>query len=181
MADYNDKNKNLYYLDELSDYKIANDYSDVRGWEVVDANSRTIGKVDNLLVNKNRERVVYLDVEVDDSVIEEGHDPYQTPVSEGIHEFIDKEGENHLIIPIGLASLDENNNRVITNKIDHSTFASAKRFKKGENISFIYEVDTVRHYGADDLMDDDTPTAEEWFYKRREFEYPENRNREEKF
>lgn len=175
-----DNNKNLYYLDELSDYKIASDYSDVRGWEVVDANSRIIGTVDNLLVNKNRERVVYLDVEVDDSVIEEGHDPYQTPVSEGVHEFVDKEGENHLIIPIGLATLDENNKRVVTNQIDYSTFASAKRFRKGADIKFAYEVNTVRHYGANDLLDD-TPTAEEWFYKRREFEYPGSRNREDKF
>lgn len=175
-----DNNKNLYYLDELSDYKIASDYSDVRGWDVVDANSRTIGKVDNLLVNKNKERVVYLDVEVDDSIIEEGHDPYQTPVSEGVHEFVDKEGENHLIVPIGMATLDENNKRVITNEIDYSTFASAKKFKKGENINFAYEVNTVRHYGADDLLDD-TPTAEEWFYKRREFEYPGSRKREDKF
>jgi len=169
-----DKNKNLYYLDELSDYKIASDYNDVRGWEVVDANSRTIGKVDNLLVNKNKERVVYLDVEVDDSIIEEGHDPFEAPVSKGVHEFIDKEGENHLIVPIGLASLDEKNKRVVTNEIDHSTFASAKRFRKGDNLNFAYEVNTVRHYGADDLLDD-TPSAEEWFYKRREFEYPGNR------
>jgi hypothetical protein len=63
---------------------------------------------------------------------------------------------------------------VITNQIDYSTFASAKRFKKGDNINFAYEVNLVRHFGADDLLDD-TPTAEEWFYKRREFEYPGNR------
>lgn len=172
-----DNNKTLYYLDELSDYKIASDYSDVRGWEVVDANSRTIGKVDNLLVNKDQERVVYLDVEVDDSIIEAGHDPYQTPVSAGVHEFLNKEGEDHLIVPIGMATLDENNKRVVTNKIDYSTFANTKRFRKGDNINFAYEVSTVRHYGAEDLLEDDTPSAEEWFYKRREFEYPENRDR----
>lgn len=176
MADYNDRNKTLYYLDELSDYKIANDYSDVRGWDVIDANSRNIGKVDNLLVNKNTERVVYLDIEVDDSMIEKGHDPYQTPVSEGVHEFLDKEGENHLIVPVGLVTLDENNKRVVTNKIDYSTFASAKRFRKGDDINFAYEVNTVRHYGADDLLDD-TPSAEEWFYKRKEFDVSNRSNR----
>lgn len=174
--DENNKNKTLYYLDELTDYKVADDYSDVRGWEVVDANSRSIGKVDNLLVNRNTERVVYLDVEVNDSVIDKEHDPYQTPVSEGIHEFIDKEGENHLIIPIGMASLDENNKRVVTDKIDYSTFASAKRFKRGDDINFAYEVKTMRHYGADDLLDD-TPTAEEWFYKRKEFDVSNRSNR----
>lgn len=74
-----DKNRNLYYLHELSDYKVAFDYCDVRGWEVKDAEDRTIGKVDNLLVNKQSERVVYLDVEVDEAVIEEGHKTYEVP------------------------------------------------------------------------------------------------------
>jgi len=45
-------NKNLYYLNELSDYTVDGDYSDVRGWEVKDRDERTIGKVDNLLVNE---------------------------------------------------------------------------------------------------------------------------------
>ena len=74
-----ENNKNLYYLDELPDYKVAYDNLDVRGWEVVDANSFTIGKVDHLLINIKTKRVVYIDVEVTDSVIEDGHNTYQTP------------------------------------------------------------------------------------------------------
>jgi predicted RNA-binding protein (virulence factor B family) len=79
--------------------------SDVRGWDVKDANNRTIGKVDHLLVNKIAERVVYLDVEVDELLIEDGHNTYQTKVSDGVHQFLNKDGENHLIIPIGMAIL----------------------------------------------------------------------------
>ena len=56
-----DTNKNLFNLDELSGYKVADDYSDVRGWDVKDANDRIIGKVEHLLVNKIAERVVYLE------------------------------------------------------------------------------------------------------------------------
>lgn len=163
-------------MDELTDYKVASDYNDVRGWDVVDANSRTIGKVDNLLVNKNAERVVYLDVEVDEAIIEEGHDPYQAPVSEGVHEFVDKEGDNHLIVPIGMASLDENNKRVITDQIDHSTFASTKRFSKGQPINFAYEVNVVRHLGGDESLDE-TADSGDWFYNRREFDTSNRRIR----
>ncbi len=74
MADYNKNddynknrmnNKHLFYLNELSDYKVASDDPDVRGWKVKDSDNRVIGKVDNLLVNKNTERVVYLDVVLD--------------------------------------------------------------------------------------------------------------------
>ena len=86
-------NKNLFNLDELSGYTVAMNYSDVRGWEVKDTNNRTIGKVDHLLVNKTANRVVYLDVEVDTTLIEEGYNTYQNPVSEGVHEFLNKEGE----------------------------------------------------------------------------------------
>jgi hypothetical protein len=69
-----DKQKK-FNLDELSGYKVAENYNDVLV-DVKDANNRIIGKVDHLLVNKTAERVVYLDVEVDTTVIEEGHETY---------------------------------------------------------------------------------------------------------
>ncbi len=164
-----DKTKNLYYLDELSDYKVSSEYSDVRGWEVIDANSRTIGIVDHLLVNKEAERVVYLDIEVYASLIEDGHNTFQLPVSEGVHEFINKEGENHLIIPIGMACLDKNNKKVTTNHINSSTFARARRFKKGDIIDFGYELNVLRHYVEDLTVEEGTSSGKK-FYERKEFD-----------
>jgi len=160
-------NKNLFNLDELSDYKVANDYSDVRGWDVKDANNRTIGKVEHLLVNKIAERVVYLDVEVDEALIETGHDTYQTRVSEGVHQFLNKDGENHLIIPIGMAIIDDKNKLVTTNQINSSTFAKAKRFRKGDIIDFGYELNIVRHYRGDHNIHNSNTV--DGFYNREEF------------
>jgi hypothetical protein len=162
-----DTNKNLFNLYELSDYKVADDYSDVRGWDVKDANNRTVGKVDHLLVNKIAERVVYLDVEVDETLIEEGHNTYQTRVSDGVHEFLNKDGENHLIIPIGMASFDEKKKLVNTNQIDSSTFAKTKRFRKGDIIDFGYELNIVRHYRGDHTIHNSNTV--EGFYNREEF------------
>lgn len=162
-----DKNKNLFNLDELSDYKVANDYSDVRGWEVKDANNRTIGKVDHLLVNKIAERVVYLDVEVDETLIEEGFNTYQTRVSDGVHEFLNKDGENHLIIPIGMATIDDKNNLVTTNQIDSSTFAKVKRFRKGDVLDFDYELKVFRHYRGEANIH--SLNRMDGFYNREEF------------
>lgn len=162
-----DTNKNLFNLDELSGYKVAENYSDVRGWNVKDANNRTIGKVEHLLVNKAAERVVYLDVEVDTTLIEEGYNTYQDRVSDGVHEFLNKEGENHLIIPIGMAVIDEENKLVNTNQIDRSTFAKTKRFKKGDVIDFGYELDVVRHYRGDKTIH--SSNAADGFYNREEF------------
>jgi hypothetical protein len=162
-----DTNKNLFNLDELSAYKVAENYSDVRGWDVKDANNRIVGKVDHLLVNKTVERVVYLDVKVDKIVIEEGHETYDKRVSSGVHEFLNKEGENHLIIPIGIVIIDQKNKLVNTNKIDSSTFAKAKRFKKGDIIDFEYELNLLRYYGGDNTIH--SSNSVDGFYDREEF------------
>lgn len=163
-----DKERNLYYLTELSDYKVASDDPDVRGWKVKDLDQRTVGEVDNLLVNPSTERVVYLDVEVDPSIIDENHKPYSHSAQSGVHEFLNKEGENHLIIPIGLATLDDENKTVNTNSIDYQTFAESKRFKKGEIIKRDYELMVLRNYNRDQI---DYP-EDESLYERKEF----NRN-----
>lgn len=160
--------KNLYYLDELPDYQVASEYCDVRGWDVVDADKRTIGKVDRLLVNKSAERVVYLDVEVDKSLIEEGHKTYEVPASEGVHEFLNKDGDDHIIIPIGMANLDEENKLVLTDQINYTTFTKTSRFKKGDNIDYDYELKVLRHYIGDETIDGIVDNDR--FYRRKEFE-----------
>jgi hypothetical protein len=108
------KHKNLFVLEDLPDYQVAENYSDVRGWDVKDADNRTIGKVDHLLANKSTKRVVYLDVEMDKALIEDGYKTYLNRVREGVHEFLNKEGENHLIIPIGMAVIDVENKLIKT-------------------------------------------------------------------
>ncbi len=166
-----DKNKNLYYLHELSDYKVADDYADVRDWEVIDADKRTIGKVDGLLVNKDAERVVYLDVEVDTSLIEAGHQSYASPANEGVHEFLNADGDSHLIIPIGMVTLDEDNKKVHCNQIDYTTFANTKRFKKGVEIERSYELIVLPHYSPGNKFDEEDNSGDE-FYDRKEFKRP---------
>lgn len=159
--------KHLFYLNELSDYKVKSDNPDVRGWEIHDRDGRTIGKVDNLLVNKQTEKVVYLDVEVDSSIIEANHDPYSRTAKGGVHEFINKEGEDHLIVPIGLVALDEDKKVVRTNEIDHQTFAETKRIEKGRTVDRGYEVMVLDSYNRDDEID---YPEDESLYDRREYD-----------
>lgn len=141
--------KHLYYLDELSDYKVDSHYSDVSGWPVKDRENRVIGKVSNLLVNKDLEKVVYLDVEVDDSIIEANHDPYASQASEGLREFVNKKGENHIIIPIGLVTIDDKQKFVLTDSIGYQTFAGTKRMTPGSNINRDYEMMVLNSYNRD--------------------------------
>lgn len=166
--------KNLYYLDDLSGYKVASDYNDVRGWEVKDADNRRIGKVDRLLANKETKRVVYLDIEVDESVIADGHEVYDKSASDGAHEFLNKDGESHLIIPIGMVRLDEDNKHVISETVDYSTFSKTKRIGKGAEIDRDYEVSVLGQY-SQEQADNEAHKQDGEFYDRQVFKRPEDR------
>lgn len=161
--------KHLYKLDELSDYKVASDDPDVKGWDVRDADNRVIGKVDSLLVNKQARRVVYLDVEVDSSIIDARHDPYGRPENMDIREFVNKDGENHVIVPIGMVNLDIDNKTVRAQGINHRTFAETKRFSGGTPIHRDYEVTVLDTYNRD-RPPLDTVYEDEEFYERDEFD-----------
>jgi hypothetical protein len=164
-----EENRNLYYLNDLSDYKVAKDYIDVRTWDVVDADNRTIGKVDGLLVNKEEERVVYLDVEVDNDLIEAGHETYATPANKGIHEFLNQDGENHIIIPIGTVSLDEDNKIVHCNHINYTTFSKTKRFRKGFDLDRSFEQVVLPHYFPGYIAPENIGLQNQ-YYNRKEFD-----------
>lgn len=161
-------NKNLYYLEELPEYEVASNYNDVRGWDVIDAENRNVGKVTNLLVNKRAERVVYLDVEVNKALIEDGYKTYQTPASDGVHGFLNKDGDEHLIVPIGMVSLNIEQKKVLTNQIDYDTFAKAKRFKRGAAVESDYELFLFHHYIPEEAKT--ITTTDDTFYNRKEFE-----------
>jgi len=165
----NNKESNLFYLDELGKYKVANSDKDVRGWKVKDLENRVIGEVDSFLVNKNTERVVYLDVELDESIIDKDYKPYSYSSKEGVHDFINEDGEKHVIIPVGMAQLHLDDGYVSTDKIDHETFASTKRVKKRTPINRDYEIVILdsynRHENNNTYADDDT------FYQRKEFNH----------
>ncbi|MDX1542933.1 MAG: hypothetical protein R3214_03230 [Christiangramia sp.] len=140
------KEKHLYQMSELKGYKINPKDPDIRGWIVKDLDNRVIGKVDNLLVNKELGKVVYVDVEVDQSIIDANHDPYAAHTNSEVHEFINDEGENHIIIPIGLVSLNRDEKYCFTESINYQTFAETKRYRSGTNISRDYERHVLGSY-----------------------------------
>ncbi len=147
--------KSLHYLSDLSDYKVASGYPDIRGWDVKDKDNRVIGKVDNLLVNKNMDRVLYIDAEVDSSIIEANHDPYKSNANPEVREFINKDGDNHIIIPIGLVDINEDNNYVYTQSVDYTTFAETKRYSQKEAIDRDYEIIILDSYLRKNEVDED--------------------------
>ncbi|MAZ72472.1 MAG: photosystem reaction center subunit H [Flavobacteriaceae bacterium] len=165
----NDTEKKIYYLDELNNYKVSNSDKDARGWDVKDKDGRVVGKVENLIVNKETERTVYLDVEVDDSIIEAGYKPYRGRANDGTHVVLNEDGDNHLIIPIGLAHLNLESEIVFTESVDHETFAKTKRKKKNLPITRDYELLILETYNQD--ADYNRYKNDEALYNRKEFDY----------
>lgn len=167
-----DKKRNLYYLEELSDYKVSDSDKDARGWEIKDKNKRVFGKVDNFVVNKKTEKVVYLDIEVDASIIEANADPYHRTGSTNVTKFVNKEGENHLILPVGMVRLVTDDEYVITETIDHKTLAETKRIKKGQPIQRDYEVIVLDSYtrGDDSVSHRDYEDNDDSFYDNERFQ-----------
>ena len=148
----NTNEKHLYTLNELSDYKVSEGYADIRGWDVKDIDNRVIGKVDNLLVNKDAKRVVYIDVEVDHSIIDASHDPYSSSGNNEVREFINKDGENHIIIPIGLLDVNSDLKQVFTRTVDYTTFSKTKRYRKGDRLERAYEVQVLDSYKRNEVL-----------------------------
>jgi PRC-barrel domain protein len=61
----------LVPLRRLPNYRVAAGDPDVRGWEVLGSDSRKIGEVNDLLVDRQLLRVRYLDVSLDPGLVEE--------------------------------------------------------------------------------------------------------------
>lgn len=165
------KVKNLYRLDELSDYKVSSDYSDVRGWKIVDADNRTIGKVDNLWVNKDMQRVVYLDVNVDKGLIEDSkNEVHEAITNESVNEFMYKDGDSHIIIPIGSVTINKDTKIVMANSIDYNTFRKTTRYNREQNFDRNYEKKVFDSYYPDEKSRDESDSDNDAFYNRREFD-----------
>ena len=165
------KHRNLYRMDELSDYKIASNYSDVRGWKIVDADNRTIGKIDNLWVNKEMQRVVYLDVNVDKSLIEDSkNDIHDAIANDNGREFVYKDGDSHIIIPIGSVNINKDTKIVMANNIGYNTFRKTNRYNSLENFDRNYERSVLNSYYPDNDSRLVSDSDDDSFYNRREFD-----------
>ncbi|SNR40363.1 PRC-barrel domain-containing protein [Flavobacterium sp. ov086] len=163
------KDKNLYKLNELSNYKIASDYSDVRGWKIVDAENHTIGKIDNLWVNKDMKRVVYLDVKLDKGLLDDNHNEVRDVIAnDNGKEFIYKEGDSHIIIPIGSVNINKDTKTVMANSIGYDTFRNTSRYNTQNNFDRDYEKRVMKSYYPEN--DPNYDSNDDAFYNRREFD-----------
>lgn len=97
--------RHLFKLTELDDYKVSGDDPDVRGWSILDRDRNEFGRIEELIVDPEKEKVRYLDV---------------VPNTK---ESVD-EGDLHMLIPVGAARIVDDENKVIVDGIERDRLDS---------------------------------------------------------
>jgi len=102
----------LAMLSDLDDFTVAEGDPDPRDWEVTASDGRTIGQVKDLVVDTSAMKVRYLDVDVDEEAL-------------GATELRDR----HVLIPIGYARLDEDEDQVFVDAISSADVSRLPAFE----------------------------------------------------
>jgi uncharacterized protein (TIGR02271 family) len=100
----NDDLTGVVPLDQMDDFKVADGDPDVRGWTVLGSDNRKIGKVDNLLIDRSAMKVRYLDVDVDNDLVEDR--------------------DRHVLIPIGYARLNNDDDSILVQEMASTDVAT---------------------------------------------------------
>ncbi|KAA9331556.1 hypothetical protein F0P96_15065 [Hymenobacter busanensis] len=95
----------LVRLRDLKDFEVADGSPDVRGWAVRGLDGKRFGDVYELIVEPEALKVRYLDVELDSS----------------LHI---NDRERHVLIPIGAAALDHDDDNVFVPSLDSNSVLS---------------------------------------------------------
>nr|WKN38095.1 PRC-barrel domain-containing protein [Tunicatimonas sp. TK19036] len=97
----NQQHAHLRKLSELKKYKVADGEPDVRGWDVIGSDRASLGKVHDLVVDGNFEKVRYLDVKLDKDM------------------YVGKD-ERHVLIPIGRAKIEQDSDCILIDHLDQN-------------------------------------------------------------
>ena len=108
-------------LNDLDEFKVADGYPDIRGWDVRTSDGTAVGKVGDLIVDTTALRVRYLDVEVDRSAA-----PDATAAG------------GHTLLPIGNVQLDEKDDHVLVDGYTLEQIGALPRYA-GQTITRDYE------------------------------------------
>ena len=98
MAETYKTGEDLAALSKLSDYAVADDSTDVRGWQVTGSTSEDIGRVDDLIVDRAAMKARYLVV-----ALERGDTGRSTASTETAHP---------VLVPVSRVRIDESARRV---------------------------------------------------------------------
>lgn len=118
----------LVRLEELKGFQVAEGDQDIRGWKVKTPDGKTIGKVEELIVDPAERRVRYVEIKVDRKVL-------------GIDD------DRHILVPIGTARIEDDGNDVLLDRLPAQGLAGVPAYNRGP-ITRDYETALREYYGA---------------------------------
>jgi hypothetical protein len=134
----------LRRLRDLTDFEVADGNPDVRGWTVRGNDGHALGVVHELIVEPEALKVRYLDVELD------------ARFKRGPH-------ENHILLPIGVASLDTDGDNVFVPALNTETVQAYPPYSEIQ-ITRDYEEAMLRALGIEPAVDNNQ------FYERDSYD-----------
>lgn len=140
-------------LENLDDWKVHHDDTDVRGWDLRTNTGAKIGTITNLIVDTGAKRVLYLEVETDSGLSEYNNSSYHDYVDASFHTYYETNDHHHILVPVGLVDIDNDEHRVIAApNLTPAHFASSPRFEgiKKQRVTPVYQLLTAKHYSHDD-------------------------------
>src|SRR5688572_10102832 len=118
-------------LGELDDFKVAEGDPDIRGWDVTTQQGDRVGEVHELLVDTQAMKVRYIAVDLDERVAE---------------------SDRKVLVPIGAAQLDDDDDRVLVVGISAEQFATLPEYRR-EEFSREYESSLLSRFDRDRTED----------------------------
>ncbi|MGH8434985.1 MAG: PRC-barrel domain-containing protein [Pseudomonas sp.] len=107
--------EHLGSLRDLKDIEVADHEPDPRGWQVVSADGRNVGRVDDLIVDTTEMRVRYLDCDLDETALNlKGSDR-----------------ERHILIPIESVSMSRADRQVAIQGVNANDVVDLPAFTRG--------------------------------------------------
>lgn len=117
----------LAHLEDLDDVRIADGAPDVRGWVLESTDGRTLGRVEDLLVDTEAMRVRYMEVRLDGRLAS-------------------ADADRHVLVPIGTARLAEDRDGVLLDG-DATRLAGVPAYARGM-LDHEYEASVLGSFGA---------------------------------
>jgi sporulation protein YlmC with PRC-barrel domain len=117
-ANHHPRTTNLQELSR-SDFEIADHQPDINGWELIDAEGNEIGEVIDLIFDLEESKVRYIVADIED---------------------LNDHKSGYVLIPIGIVTLDEDEEEVIVPQDQVAAIYTLPAFESGKTISPVEEL-----------------------------------------
>ena len=143
-----EKRTKINHLKELnhSDYKIADNQPHIDDWKIVDRSDRRVGKVHDMLFDKDRMKVRYIITNLKDGEI--------------------MNEDRKVLIPIGQAQLNTSKKRVIVPNVTKDHLTALPKYDKADNLTQEDETLILNTFSGTKST---TPYNRETFYDNEHF------------